>query len=101
MFEARVENFLDTMEFRTPQVLHLFKAHVDGVEAYVQMTTKVSQPGIVDQNSDQYGYRGRHGCQSNRQNLRVVQHSPNNSTENCREFSNYYRRTNVYSAVPA
>jgi len=51
VLEARVEDFFDAVEFRTPKVLHLLKADV-------QVQTKATQACIVHRNSDQYGDGG-------------------------------------------
>jgi len=65
VLEARVEDFFDAVEFRTPKVLHL-------LEADVQVPTKVTQACIVHQNSDQYGDGGGNRCQCDGQQLSVV-----------------------------
>ena len=65
------------------------------------MTTEVSEACIVHQDPDQHRNGCRNRSQRDGQKLRVVQHCLNTSTETRREFSIYYRSTNVYNAAPA
>ena len=65
MLQSRVENFFQAMEFRTPEIFHLF-------EADVQMTTQVAQSGVVHEDSDQHGDGGWNGSQGDCQKLRDV-----------------------------
>ena len=57
MLQPRVNHFFDPMQFGAPCIFRVIKPLIDGIEASVYMSPQIAKPGIVDEDSHEYGDR--------------------------------------------
>src|SRR5579863_5062515 len=81
VLQAGVENLLDAMKFRAPQILHLLEVPVNFVETRIHMTAQlantdghVAETRIVDQDPHEYSNHCWHSGQHDRKDLISVHH---------------------------
>jgi len=58
MLQARVDHFLDPMEFGAPRIFRVIEPLIDGVESSIDMSPQIAEPRVVDENSHKHGDRG-------------------------------------------
>jgi hypothetical protein len=58
MLQPRVNHFFDAMQLGAPSILRVIKPLIDGIESNIYMSPQIAQPGVVDEDSHEYGDRG-------------------------------------------